>query len=268
MANNPLSGYVSPITGKTIYASVPTTTPAASVASSVKTSSSSSVTHGSPSISTSAPTPAAAASTPAVGYFSPQAGFSRVADLFTFNYSGDTLGIGTSSQPAGSFFSGALKTATAVAAIGSLSYAGASAASFFGGSAATGAGTAAAGGTAAGALKWLIPGAVGAVGASLLFDKSGPVTVTPTQSTPGNQTTNQTSYDYSTKNQNQTANYNIYGSPGASINGTQSASQPSTMTATPYFSQQPTQDTSTATGGTNWVLIAAIAAGAYILFKR
>lgn len=120
-----------------------------------------------------------------------------------------------------------------------------------------------------------LAGGVGLLAGGLLFGQKGAANApqslnqTPQQATTGTQETKPQLFDYS-QNQ-QYADYSIKDSPNASIYGGQT--QDKTQSATPFQSFTPQQTTSgnqsqEATTGTNWALIAAIAAGAYILGGR
>lgn len=153
------------------------------------------------------------------------------------------------------------------------------AALFGGGSALATTAATAATSTAAQASKYAIPALAagsGLLAGGLLFGRNGTATApqelnqTPQQNTNPTQTTNSNLFDYSQNQQYQTSS--IANSPGASLYGSQQQTRPTTQTTTPQQTTSPFQDTSgnqsqEATTGENWGLIAAIAAGAYILTR-
>lgn len=171
--------------------------------------------------------------------------------------------------------SGFVKPAVIASEVGSLAYGGALASS-------VGLFTTGNGAVAGGATLRNIGLATGLFGAGVIIGgmssgsptaSNAPQAITqqPSQPTTGTQNTTTIFNDYSRKNQN---TYNaITGSPNSSISSSQSI--PTSQSATPIFSQSPYQDTgasqsqqASATGGTNWLAIAAIAAGAYVFLGK
>jgi len=209
------------------------------------------------------PTVSVSPSSPRDDYFSFQRGMQRVKDVFSFNFTGETLGIGTSTKPAGSFISGTLKAATGISYAGSAAYLTALALPTATASAAAGTSIFKTAKTAA------VFGGLGLIGGGLLFGKG--TTQTQAQDVAPNQIVQPSQTIQPNINPSQGGDVGIrQEGQGNTLNFNQQRYQNTYSTVSTTQITNPSQDVSPSQSqqsGTDWTLIALLAVGAYVLTR-
>lgn len=200
----------------------------------------------------------------------------RVADVATFSYSGETLGIGTSDKPAGSLVSGALKAVTGASIIGSVAYGVASLPAISGATTATATGVSSSIPASTSMLKPLLFGAGGfALGNLFSSGQPAPMTqgTTAQQNTNTYQTTDSRQFIDSRQFSEVNQKFFIKDSPGASLYGTAVPTQTVSpvQAVSPIQDVAPVQDVAPSQAqntGIDWLTLALIGAGAYLLLRK